>query len=152
MNAVMKRPPSRAAGTSTVTDRHRQLRELTVRRNEMDIALLRMPDGPDCDAANAAFDENLHDCLDLQDKILKLPAECLEDAAIQSAIGYYRADQMDSWGASEEIKELGKEFRMLHASILMAIVKAGGLDIDRIGWGDMRGLCAMWGPGGRGRK
>ena len=123
-----------------------------VRRNELEIALFRKPAGPDYDALHADFDENLDDCLALQDKILKLPAESLEDAAIQSAIGYYRADKMDTWGASKATEKLGKEFRMLHASILTAIVKAGGLDINLIGWGDMRRLCSMWGPGGKGRK
>lgn len=117
----------------------------------MDIALLGMPQGPDYDVAYAALNANLHDCLDIQDKIVKLPAECLEDAAIQAAIGYYRADTMDSSGASEATEELGKEFRMLHASILTAIVKAGGLEIDLIGWGDMGRLCARWAPKARAR-
>lgn len=40
-------------------------------------------------------------------------------------------------GTDKATVKLGK-FRMLHASILTAVAKAGGLDIDLIGWGDMR--------------
>jgi hypothetical protein len=63
----------------------------------------------------------------------------LEDAAIQIAVGYYRSDAMDD-------EDLGTEMRKMHASILLAVVKAADLDIDRICWGEMRRLCALWVP------
>ena len=36
-------------------------------------------------------------------------------------------------------------------AFLLAIVKAADLNIDRLGWGEMRKLCAAFVPGGRGR-
>jgi hypothetical protein len=89
------------------------------------------------------------DCLALHDEILTLPAENLEDAAIQVTIGYYRADLLDSNVTPEEADQLSNEMLFLQASVLLAIVKAAGLDIDRLGWGDMRRLCVAHGSQGR---
>jgi hypothetical protein len=33
------------------------------------------------------------------------------------------------------------------ASVLLAFGSVGGMDIDRFGWGDMKFLCGVHGPG-----
>jgi hypothetical protein len=129
----------------------KRLWALVERRNVMDARLIKMSEGPAYDTLEAAFARNLTACLALQDEILTLPAQTLEDAAIQVTIGYYRADHMNEYMDGDEIEELSKEFRALHASVLLAIVKAADLNIDRLGWGEMRKLCAAFVPGGRGR-
>jgi hypothetical protein len=127
----------------------RRLSELTERRDAMDEALIEMAAGSERAALHEAFGKSLDDYLALQDEIATLPAENLEDAAIQVAIGYYRAEDLNSYTLPEELDGLSKELRFLQASVLLAIVKAAGLDIGRFGWGDMRRLCVAHGPRGR---
>jgi hypothetical protein len=116
----------------------------------MERALLRMDEGPEHDALDQAFGDNFDQCLNIQDQIVLLSAQGLEDAAVQAAIAYYRADGVDSaYQDPDDAEELGKDLRMLLASIFLAITKAADLDVNQIGWGDMGYLCALWPAGGR---
>jgi hypothetical protein len=139
----------RGATLTPIASLQGQLSALGKRHNVMDRALARMPPGPEHDALAVAFSQSLTDGLALQDEILALPAENLEDAAIQVTISYYRIEEMSSYTLPDEIEDLSKELRFLQASILLAIVKAAKLDIDSLGWGEMRRLCAKHGPQGR---
>ncbi len=124
----------------------RRLTDLTALRNRMDEALIRMPYGTAYDALHKRFEKNLDDLLALQDQIVGLPAETLEDAAIQTAVAYFLADGI--YTESEEEAADNKKLRAALASILLAVVSTAGLDIDELGSGCMRRLCAIHGPGG----
>jgi hypothetical protein len=59
-----------------------------------------------------------------------LPAQNLEEAAIQAAIAYYRADQnIYARQSDEEMEQLSKDLRMLLASIFLAVTKAADIGI-----------------------
>ncbi len=139
-----------APATTRIADLNRRLQALTAKRNAMEETLMALPKGPEHDALYEAFGQNLDDCLAIQDQILTLPAESLEDAAVLAAIVFYRADLIDSFGgvAEDDAVVLSKELRGASASIVLAIVATAGLDIDRLGWGDMRRLCALRAPRG----
>lgn len=124
----------------------RQLTDLTTLRNEMDEALIKMPYGAAYDALHEQFDKSLDDLLALQDRIVALPAETVEDAAIQTAVAYFLADGI--YAESEEEAADNRKLRAALASILLAVVSTAGLDIDKLGSGCMRRLCALHGPRG----
>jgi hypothetical protein len=144
--AIAGSTPIPGARLTPIAALQKRLSDLSERRDAMDETLVRMAAGPEYDTLQEAFDQSLYDCLALQDEIATLPAENLEDAAIQVTIGYYRADLLDDRMTEEHAARLSKELRFLLASVLLAIVKAAGLDIDRLGWGEMRNLCAVHGP------
>jgi hypothetical protein len=139
----------RPAASSRIGTLNQQLRALARRRDDLDVALVDMPEGPARDAMEVEFEAMLGGCLDLHEQILALPAESLEDAAVQAAIGYYKAgDLAESVTSEAEAERAGKDLRQLSASILAAIVRAAGMDVDAIGWGDMRKQCALYAAGG----
>jgi hypothetical protein len=140
----------RGAGTTRIAALNRRIYELSVRRNELEDIWLALPEGPEEDAANKAFDDTLYDILDLQDQVVELPAETLQDVAIQATISFYRAEKLHSCALSEsKVIELGKELCRLQVSILMVVVKTANLEIDRIGWGDMRSMHDVHSAAGR---
>jgi hypothetical protein len=143
-------PVSLPTDTSPIAALNQRLASLVQQRNEMECALLRMDEGPEYDALDLAFGDNFDQCLDIQDQIVLLSAQGLEDVAVQAAIAYYRAAMVDSaYQDPDDAEELGKDLRMLLASIFLAITKAADLDANQIGWGDMPRLCALWPAGGR---
>jgi hypothetical protein len=148
--AGMTTPVLAAAPQATPIDAlHRQFREIAARHAAMDKALVELPAGPEHDAMMEAFHQALDDCLALQARILGLQAETLEDAAIQVTICYYFTESMDPYATEAEVSELSRQMRTALASVMLTVSKAGGMDIDRFGWGDMRRLCDRHGPAGR---
>jgi hypothetical protein len=148
--AARAEPAGAGTGTTRIAVLNRQIYDLTQRRHELDDIWLKTPKGPEADAAYAAFDATLDPILDLQDDIVGLRAETLEDAAIQAVISFYQADSLASSKLDEaDVKEIGQDLRALQASILLVITKSAGLDIDRLGCGELRPLCGKHGPAGR---
>lgn len=124
----------------------RRLTEMTAEHRRVGVARVRMPGGPDQEALDAQLDQLMTDCLALQSEIVTLPAENLHDAAVQATVAFYRIDGLT--GFDEEDEADIRDVRALLTSILLATVKAADLDIDRLGWGEMRRLCAPCAPQG----
>jgi hypothetical protein len=144
MPALARSAPVRVTPIAALQKR---LTGLTTARAQMDDALIEMPSGPDYDALHKRFDQNLDDCLAVQGEIVALPAETLEDAAVQATVAYYRLEGLTPYGEGDasDIRDI----RASLASIVLAIVKVSSLDIDQLGMGEMGGLCARYAPGGR---
>ncbi len=123
---------------------NRLLQATAARRHETDLAIGRMAGGPDKRAMEVAFDALLYECLAIQRRITGLQAQTLEDVAVQATIAFYIAGQGDL--DDDDAEDLCR----VQASIVLAVVQIAGLDIDRLGWGDMRGLCAIRAPLGGG--
>ncbi len=136
---------ARADGRLTpIAALHAELRTLGDRHLAMDEALVSMPDGPECDALQAAFDLVMRQSLAIHDKIVLLPAQNMEDASIQAVIAYYRADGINAYLEEDDLEQLSADIRMLLASILPVVTKTAKVDIDTLGWGEMRRLCEYW--------
>ncbi len=104
-----------------------------------------MAAGLDRDTLEEQFDVNLDECLALQGEIAAMTAETLEDAAVQAAIVYCRVDSLTP--CSNDREDVAS-IRTMLASIILAVVKAADLDIDRLAYGEMGHLCALHAPGG----
>ncbi len=140
-------PPVPVPGTTAIAALSAELHNLVRRRTAMDAYLSNMPSGPAYNGLYADFDTNLGECFAIQDKIVFCPALTLEDAANQLAVAFGRVEWVDAARATQdELDRTAKDLRGLIASVLLAVVQAGNLDIDRIGWGDLRHLCAVHAP------
>lgn len=138
------------AGLNTpIASLNRSMYSMAQHRNELDRAFLAAPEGPLEDAAYAAFDATLGPILGLYDPIRDLPAQTVEDAAVQATIAFYYADKIDGCTFDEDdVAKIASDLLTLLSSVVLALVKVGDLDIDRLGWGDMRRLCALRSPNG----
>jgi hypothetical protein len=73
----------------------------------------------------------------------------LEDAAIQATIAFYLGERIEgSAHDPETVSDLVIDLKALMASIVQGLVKVGGLDIDRLGCGELRMLCDRYAPEG----
>jgi hypothetical protein len=146
MPAIAGTKPSSAIGLTPIGTLQRRLTEMAAEHCRVGFALVRMPSGPAREALDARLDELMADCLALQSEIVTLPAENLHDGAVQATVAFYRIDGLTGFDKEDEADI--RDLRALVASILLATVKAGGLDIDRLGWGEMRRMCGLRAPQG----
>ncbi len=145
--AIASIKPNPAARLTPIAALQRRLTDLCTARHQMDCAALEMPSGPDHDALHERIDENLDDCIAIWDGIVALPAETLEDAAIQAAVAFIRTEGITTH-SPEDASDV-RDIRASLTSIILAIVKASAIDIDQLGTGDMGHLCALYAPKGR---
>jgi hypothetical protein len=131
-----------------ITVLNRQIYDLAQRVNELDLAGLEAPKGPEEDAYWSALCDAHDQILHLHDEIACQPAQSVEDAAIQATIAFYSAGLITGSAEHdpEKISGLSDDLHGLLASIIQALVRVGGLDIDRLGSGDMRDLCDRRAP------
>ncbi len=145
--ATARAQPSRPTEATPIEALQRRLTDLVAVRNQMENALVTMPAGVDYDVLNERLDANFEDCLAVQGEIAALPALSLNDVAIQCAIGFDLAICIDCVERPAD-GNTDMLVRIL-ASILPVIANTADLDVDRLAWGDMGHLCAIYAPGGR---
>lgn len=165
MSATSRRPatrfnlsafPAKLAGPSgteltPIAALNRRIYDMVMHRNRLDEAHLCAPPGPVQNAAYMAFDATLEPIFALYDEVRDLPAQTLEDATVKATIALYYADRLHGANLDDAgVKDVASDLLTLLSSIILEMVKVGGLDIDRLGWGEVRGICALHAPGAEG--
>jgi hypothetical protein len=107
-----------------------------------------MSSGAEKDAMDADFFRTLDEIRDLRDQIAKLPAQTLDDAAVQSAIAFFIAEGLNEFMDGDEIAAASRSLRTVAASMLTALAKATDRKIDDVAEG-MGYLCSLYAPGGK---
>jgi hypothetical protein len=113
----------------------------------LDVAQVGLSSDTERDAMQADLDRSLDEILDLRDRIAKVAAETVEDAAVQSSIAYSVAEGLNEYMDAEEIAMTSRSLRTLMASMLTVLAKAAGKDIDDVAH-EMGHLCVLYAPGG----
>jgi hypothetical protein len=121
----------------------RRWRTLAEQHYAIDEAILTLPDEAAREAAENRRDDIFDQMLDAQAEASAGRAETLADAATQAAVVMLQGEDLASnVNTVAEVRQIGAEIRRACASIVLALVRTGGLDIEQFGDTDLAACCA----------
>ena len=117
----------------TISELGARMHVFARRHSEWDEQALRLPTEAERQASQIGREALLDAIIDLEHQILGLPAQTLEDVAVQIAAAFLIVEGSTTEDLEE--REDLKRVRFGLISSLGAIAKVAGLDVSRIGWG-----------------